>query len=70
MKSLFSFLLLLAAIALAAQAFSLYQEATAGVSFLGIDLSIADQEAKQMALYYGGGALACLLGAFGLYRSR
>jgi nitric oxide reductase large subunit len=68
MYRLLSLLLLVAGIALAFTGYSTYQDATADVSFLGLDLSLSDQEAKQTAMLYFLGAGVCLLAAIGLFR--
>ena len=68
MYKLISLLLVLAGIALAVMGVTAYQDATADVSFLGLDLSLSDQEAKQTAMMYIAGAAGCLLGGFALFR--
>ena len=61
-------ILLVAAIILGYLGYTTYQEATAGVSVLGFDISMSDQETRQVAIYYGLGAVVCLLASAWLFR--
>lgn len=68
MNRIISFVLIIAGLALAFMGITTYQDATADVSFLGLDLSLSDQEAKQTAMMYFAGAVACLLGGLFFFR--
>lgn len=68
MQKWLALILLVAAIVLGYLGYTTYQEATAGVSVLGFDISMSDQETRQLALYYGLGAVVCLLAGLRLFR--
>lgn len=68
MYKILALVLLLGGIALGVMGLTTYQDATAGVSFLGLDLSLSDQEGKQTALLYMISAVACLYAGFRFYR--
>ncbi|PSR08366.1 MAG: hypothetical protein DA408_16650 [Bacteroidetes bacterium] len=68
MKKSFPLILLVAAIALALYGIKLYQEATASISLLGLDIEASDQGSQQTAFLFLGLAALCGVGSVVLWR--
>lgn len=60
MKSILPIVLVLAGLVFAYLAITTFQDSTANVSFLGIDLSASDESGQLTAGLYGIVALVCL----------
>ena len=68
MKKILALVLLFLGLWLAYQGYNIYQGATADLNFLGLNLSLSDEEGQRQALLYGVGGLVCVLAALGLVR--
>jgi LPXTG-motif cell wall-anchored protein len=68
MKKLLPLLLLVAAVALAIYGAQLYQEATASISLLGLDIEASDKGSQQNAFLFLGLAVLCGVGSVVLWR--
>lgn len=64
MKNAFALILFLIGIGLAIWAVQTYQEATASMEILGIELAAKDKIAQKNAVMYGAGALLCFILGF------
>lgn len=63
MNKLIALILLLAGIAAAVHGFQLYQDATADISILGLDISASDKETTQQAyIFFGLGLVGLIAG--------
>ncbi|WP_020534692.1 DUF3185 family protein [Lewinella cohaerens] len=63
MNKLIGLILLLAGIAAGVYGFQLYQDATADISILGLDISASDKEATQQAyIFFGLGVVGVIAG--------
>jgi hypothetical protein len=68
MKKILPLLLIVAGIGLAVMGITTYQESTASVSVLGLDISASDEGGQQTAILYFVVAAVCLFGGYSLYR--
>lgn len=69
MKKGIALILALVGLGAAYQGYQLYQDANAGFSVLGLDISASDKEVTQQAyLYFAGAAAALILAVFVLVR--
>ena len=64
MKNALALILFLIGIGLAIWAVQTYQEATASMEILGIELAAKDKIAQKNAMMYGGGSLLCFILGF------
>lgn len=63
MNKLIGIILLLAGIAAVVHGFQLYQDATADISILGLDISASDKEVTQQAyIFFGLGVVGVIAG--------
>ena len=70
MKNVIALILLIAGITLLVMGVNTYQEATASLEFLGLDLSAADESGQQTAIIYLALGLLGLVGSYLVYRRR
>lgn len=70
MKSLLAGILIIIGIALAAYGVHVYQEATAQLDILGLNLSARDKSGQQSAYMYMGLGVIAVLAGFFLWRKR
>lgn len=69
MKKGIALILLIIGLGAAYQGYQLYEDANAGFSVLGLDISASDKEVTRQAyLYFGGAALALFLAVLVLFR--
>lgn len=65
MNKLIGLILLLAGVAAAVYGFQLYQDATADISILGLDISASDKEVTQQAyIFFGLAVVGVIAGLF------
>lgn len=70
MKKAFALLLLVAGIVLLVLAVNTYQESTASLEFLGLELSAHDESGQQRAVMYLVFGLASLTGSYLIWKKR
>ncbi len=70
MKKVFALLLLVAGIVLLVQAVNTYQEASASIEVLGLELSAHEESGQQRAVLYFIFGLASLAGSYLVWRKR
>lgn len=68
MNKILALVLAVVAIFAAYKGYQIYQEATAGFSVLGVEVTASDGEATQQSYMYWGGAIVAALGAAFFFR--
>lgn len=68
MKKILPLVLIVAGIGLAVMGITTFQDSTADVSILGLDISASDEGGQQTAILYFVIAAVCLFGGFTMYR--
>ncbi|MEZ4987591.1 MAG: hypothetical protein R2795_21515 [Saprospiraceae bacterium] len=68
MNKLIALILVVAGVAAAAHGYHLYQDATANINILGLEISASDEETRQQSYLYFGLAVVTLVGALIAYK--
>lgn len=68
MNKILALVLAVVAVFAAYKGYQIYQEANAGFSILGVEVSASDVEATQQSYIYWGGALMAAIGALFFFR--